>query len=127
MAKSKEKIEFHWNYPRSVIIERKGFGKAYNKEVAEVFKRHMDKYVPWDSTNTTGFHLATMVYATSTKDHGTVVYNMKYANAQYRGEGYKHDTSYHKRATSYWDKVCWTNEKKQILSEIDKIRKRRSK
>ena len=131
-------LSFQWNYTFREIAERKGLGKKLNQDVAEIMRRHMDRYVPWDTTNETGYHLARMVQARSSEKNATVVYSMRYATAQYYGGGatetmghvsevWDRDTGFHDLTTSYWDRVCWTLEGDKIMGEIDKARKRRSK
>ena len=136
-------MEFRWLKSAAQITYDKGFTPAFYKEMGEVFKKHMDDYVPWDSTNPTNIHLSTMVQVRPIK-HGedgmpgaNIVYSMKYAKAQYHGTWTSkkgktvivknRDTTVHTKSTSFWDKACWTNEKKEITAEVNKLRKRNAK
>lgn len=122
MARSN--ISFQWNESRSVLIKRKGFGKNLNQEMAKIFERHMYKYVPYDSKRTEGTHLADSSYITADDKQGRVTYRKPYANVQYLGEWFNHDKEGHPLATSFWDEMCWANEKPVISREINAARKR---
>ena len=117
-------IRFQWNESRSVLIERKGFGQPLNYDMAKIFEKHMYKYVPYDSKRVEGTHLADSSYVTADSNQGRVTYRKPYANIQYLGDWFNHDTEGHPLATSYWDEVCWQNEKWQIGREVNAARKR---
>ena len=125
MARSN--ISFQWNESRSVLIKRKGFGKDLNYEIAKIFERHMYKYVPYDSRRTEGTHLADSSYITANENVGRVTYRKPYANRQYYGLEFNHDTTVHQLATSIWDHFCWENEKSVIGREANAARKRYAK
>lgn len=118
-------IRFEWLKSASRIEYDKGFTPAFYKQMGCIFRDHMDKYVPWDTKNTSGYHLATMVQVRPTKQGATIVYSMAYASIQYEGAKVKNrDLQTHPLATSYWDEACWTNEKFEITSEVNALRKR---
>lgn len=120
-------LSFEWLKSAAKIEYDKGFTPAFYKEMGNVFKDHMDKYVPWDTKNTTNYHLAKMVQVRPTKSGATIVYSMAYASRHYYGIGINEenrDRKTHPLATSYWDEECWTNEKMEITKEIDTLRKR---
>lgn len=128
MARGYKNMSFHWNYSSSTIIENLGFGRQFNKEVATIFRRYCEPYIPYDSGN-----MSRRTRITTAKDHATITYLTKYARPQYYGTGgyiegannpieWKRNLSEHPLATSFWDKAAWTGNKKQIISEVDKAR-----
>lgn len=130
MAKSN--ISFKWNYSHSAIIKNKGLqNKAFYKDVAEIFERHMYKYVPWDADKPFNAkspepHMAQHTRISATDTSGYVTYLNSYSNYQYNWEG-RHDKRYHNLATSYWDKACWNAEKSVIGKEVNVARKKYAK
>ena len=120
-------IRFEWLKSASKIEYDKGFTPAFYAEMGNVFRKHFSKYVPWDDTNTSSFHLARMVQVRPTKTGATIVYSMKYARPQYTHEEYKHQSSIHPLATHHWGEYCWSSEKSEIVREINKLRKRYSR
>lgn len=121
---ARPKIRFQWNKSRSVLIRDKGFGKPLYEDIGKIFERHMYKYVPYDSKRISGTHLADSSYITATDSIARVTYRKPYANRQYYGEDYNHDTEAHPLATSFWDQFCWENEKWQMGKEVNAARKR---
>ena len=121
-------ISFRWNESRSVIIRNKGFGKDLNRDIGKILASHMDKYVPYDSKRTSGNHLANSVRITPRENSVSITYVRPYANYQYHGSyTWNRDLSVHNLATSYWDKMCWSNESVAIMNEINAARKRHAK
>ena len=119
-------LSFEWLKSAARIEYDKGFTPEFYKGMGEIFKEHMDKYVPWDTKNETNYHLAKMVQVRPTKTGATIVYSMAYANRHYEGRGINEDNrdrATHPLATSYWDKACWTNEEEEITKEVDILRK----
>lgn len=121
-------ISFQWNESRSVIIRNKGFGKDLNRDIGKILASHMDKYVPYDSNRASGNHLANSVRITPRENSVSITYVKPYANYQYHGSyTWNRDLSVHNLATSYWDKMCWSNESVAIMNEINAARKRHAK
>lgn len=128
MARGYKNLGFHWNYSSSDIIENLGFGKELNKEAAQIFRSFCEPYIPYDTGN-----MDRRTRITATEDHGTITYLTKYARYQYYGDnsyitGANNPTSWnrnldtHPLATSFWDKACWQNNKRQITNAIDNAR-----
>ena len=116
-----KRMRFQWNYSHSVIIRRKGFNKEFMREVGRIMASHMDKYVPYGTKY--DIHMANRVTVAPRNESVSIQYKVPYANKQYNGPAtWNRDTSYHPLATSYWDKACWTNERTQILAEINTVR-----
>lgn len=115
---------FNWNYKSSIIIQRKGFTKELNKASAEIFSRHMYKYIPYD----TGL-MSNSVRVSATGDKGIITYTTKYAKEQYWGpdDNWNRNRTVHPLATSLWDKQCWAVEKREIINEINAYRRSHSR
>lgn len=122
MARGYKNLSFHWNHSHSTIIENLGFGKDLNREAAQIFYEHYNKYVPYQHGD-----LSTRVRISATQDHGTITHLVKYANKQYTNPTMNRNTSVHPLATSFWDKACWEAEKREITSEVDEARKKYSR
>lgn len=123
----KSSVKFEWLKSSVQIKEDTGFNREFYSEMGQLFKKRFSKYVPWDSTNASSFHLARMVQVRPTKQGATIVYSMKYARPQHEHTDYSHDKSVHPLATDHWDQYCWTNEKGEITRELNKLRKRCAK
>lgn len=127
------KFSFEWNYSHSVIVKRKGFGRDLNKHFADLVADYSEEYVPYYEGD-----LSHYVQTRATEDHGTVTYQVPYANAQYTGHwvdanGREHFINeanrcrdFHPLATSYWDKAAWTQYKSVITKELNEYRKAHS-
>lgn len=127
------KFKFEWNYSQSVIIRNKGFGTNFNREIGNIFYRHMYKYVPWDADKPFNAklpepHLAQNVKIVPTNNSVAIEFLDSYANKQYNGPStWNRDKRYHKLSTSYWDKMCWKQEGSVIMREVNKARKKYAK
>lgn len=128
MARGYKNMSFHWNYSASTIIENLGFGRQLNKEVATIFRKYCEPYLPYDTGN-----LSRRTRITATKDHGTITYLSGYARPQYYGTGdymqgennpvdWQRNTAVHPFATSFWDRAAWTAHKREITQEVDNAR-----
>ena len=134
MAKSP--IHFEWNKSKSIIIKDKGFGKAFYREVGEIFRREINPYVPYKSGA-----LSNSVAIIAKENEVQIQYRSPYARRQYTGGGLSsesatgiNDPSYwnrtltpHPLATSYWDKAAWTNRKSVIGKQVNQARKKYAK
>lgn len=115
--------------PKSEIIKR--LNLEQKGKVQEFFTatcaKEMDKYVPFKSGD-----LATTVIQngipTTNVNEDTITYDQLYAQYQYKGvrEDGTHKINeenrtrtMHPQATSYWDKVMWSNHKEKICKEVE--------
>ena len=114
--------------PKSEILKRLNLEKKGEVQAffTETCKRFMDPYVPYREGP-----LADDAYIEG-KDK--VVYDQLYATYQYKGE--REDGTHkivnrtltiHPRATSYWDKVMWSNHKLTIEKMVEEKIKRSAK
>ena len=121
---------FEWNYSRSMIIKRKGFGKELNKYFAERVAKYSIPFVPFDTGS-----MNNSVTTRATEDHGTVTYRSPYVGYQYTGENgsgvpesaWNRNRNVHPLATSFWDQAMWTNYGNVIGKELNKKREELSK
>ena len=77
-------------------------------------KKHMDKYVPYDTGT-----LAVTAIATSNQ----IIYDQEYAEYVYdgiskSGKPLNYQLDKHPLATSHWDKKMWSAEKDNVLAEV---------
>ena len=118
MAKN---FSFEWNYSHSIILKRKGFGKELNKYFADLMADYSDEYVPYHEGD-----LSHYVQTRATEDHGTVTYQVPYANKQYQGININEsnrDRRFHPLATSYWDRAAWSQYGSVISRKLNQRRK----
>lgn len=115
---------FDWRYKSSIIIQRKGFTKTLNKVSAEIFRRHMYKYIPYETGK-----LSNSIRVSADENQGIITYTTKYARKQYWGpdNSWNRNRTVHPLATSLWDKQCWAIEGNEIINEINAYRRRNSK
>ena len=117
---------FEWNYSSSTIIRRKGFGKDLNYFFAKTLYEYAYPYTPYDPYRTEGAHMADNVRIFANEDHGSIVYQSKYAKYLHEGRHMNFNKAIHTRATSHWEQAAWRNSKEQILAEVDLYRKAHS-
>ena len=130
MARGYANVKFEWNGTASTVIKNLGFGKELQLEAAKIFESYMQPYIPYDKGN-----LSTNIRITATDDHATITHLVKYASAQYYGDGsdpntgspgydenWQRNRTIHPLATSYWDKAAWTQHKREITRDVDKAR-----
>lgn len=119
---AKDDFKFEWNKSSARIIADKGFGKDFNKEVANIVLSHSDKYTPFSKEDYGGkYHMAQMVYTRGTKTEGLIVYTKKYAKDEYNNP-HPHYLGAHPLATDHWVEAAWSAEKREITEEINIIR-----
>lgn len=116
--------------PKSEILKRLNLeekGKI-QKFFTETCAREMDPYVPFDEGALAGSVIDNGVLTSNVKID-TITYEQKYAKYQYKGvrEDGTHkineanrNRSKHPRATSYWDKVMWSNKKYKIQKDVER-------
>lgn len=108
---------FYWEFTPDEIASRKGFGRQFNKAIAEILIKWYEPYVPYKEGP-----LSTRVQAFGASDHATVTYQMPYASTQYFGTSFNFTKKYHPLATSYWDKAAWNASSDLIMAEINRKR-----
>lgn len=118
-------FDFEWNYSHSMIIKRKGLvGREFNKYFADLVADYSDEFVPYHEGD-----LSSYVQTFGAEDHGTVTYQMPYANRHYLGDNIdesKRDRRFHPKATSYWDKAAWEQYGPVISRKLNEYRKAHS-
>lgn len=117
---------FQWNYSSSTIIRRKGFGKDLNKFFAQTLYEYSYPYTPYDPYRTEGAHMCDNVRIQANEDHGTIVYQSKYAARLHEGKNMNFQKGGHPLATHHWEQAAWTQSKDRILAEVDAYRRSKS-
>lgn len=115
---------FQWNYSSSTIIKRKGFGKDLNEFFAKTLYEYAYPFTPYDALRVEGAHMADNVRIFANEDHGSIVYQSKYAKRLHEGSGMHFQKTIHPLATSHWEQAAWRQAKNRILDEVDDFRKR---
>ena len=122
--------KFEWNYSKSLIVARKGFGRELNRYLAEQVAMYSEPYVPY-KTGTLNDSVQIKAYS----DHASIIYHAPYVGPQYTGMNgsnipeseWKRDTSTHPLATSYWDKYAWSQNSVRIGKAVAARRRSLSK
>lgn len=130
-------MKIKWNYTNSEIIERKGFGKTLNKDMAKIIAGYVEPYVPWGKNHIArgghylsheGGYLSRSRRIYASKEGGTIVWTAQYAEAQYEGpSSWNRYHEVHPKSTSHWNEAAWTYHSSAILRRVDERRRELSK
>ena len=92
---------------------------ATMSEISEIFAEMCDPYVPWKTGD-----LAQNLRTTDAKG---VHYKADYADFQYYGTHFQHNTETHPRATALWDKVMMSEQGDLLRERVTEVLARRAK
>ena len=130
-------MKIKWNYTNQEIIERKGFGKELNKDMATIIARYAEPYVPWGKNHISrnahalsheGGYLSRSRRIYANKNGGTIVWTAKYADAQYDGSpDWKRYHAVHPKSTDHWIDATWEYHSGAITRAVDEKRRMMSK
>lgn len=92
--------------------------KEFMTEVQQEFADVVNPYVPYDTGN---------LSEDITVDETGVTYNAEYADKQYYGEEFHHNTEHHPLATARWDEVAMQTQQEELESRIVDLLEKRFK
>lgn len=117
MARGYANIKFEWNGKHSAVIQNLGFGKALQRDAAQILYNHAFKYMPYQSGD-----LSLNRHIQAGEKYANIVHQVPYANKQYTAVNVHRYTGIHPLATSYWYDAAWKLEKREITKEVDEAR-----